>query len=128
MKDRDDKKDLVRERVRRQAVQSAKDLVAGLTRKARQDVDERLKQLDRDRFLGEDMLWSPPCGTRLDSADGLEKGVVTLFSRWSTQARLASARGDKTRARALAVRLSSLPLGTLPQLRRRLAKLLEELA
>ncbi|MFH1531225.1 MAG: hypothetical protein ABIK09_10915 [Pseudomonadota bacterium] len=128
MKDHDDKKDLVRERVRRQAQQSAKDLVAGLTRKARQDVNERLKQLDRDRFIGEDMAWSPPCGTRLDSADGLEKGVVTLFSRWSTQARMASAQGDRARALALAIRLSSLPLDTLPQLRHRLGKLLEELA
>lgn len=127
MKDQDNKKDLVRERVRRQARQSAKDLVAGLTRKARQDVDERLKQLDRDRYLGEEMAWSPPCGTRLDSADGLEKGVVTLFSKWSTQARMASARGDRARAKALINRLSSLPLGTLPQLRRRLSKLLEDL-
>ena len=124
MKDHDEKKNLVRERVRRQARQSAKDLVAGLTRKARQDVYERLKQLDRNRFLGEDMAWSPPCGTRLDNADGLEKGVVTLFSRWSTQARMAAARGDKVRARCL----SSLPLETLPQLRQRLAKLLEEMA
>ncbi len=128
MKDHDTKKNLVKDRVKRQARQSAKDLVAGLTRKARQDVDERLKQLDRDRFLGEEMAWSPPCGTRLDTADGLEKGVVTLFSRWSTQARMASARGDKARARTLLTRLSSLPLGTLPQLRRRLAKLVEELA
>ena len=127
MKDQDNKKDLVRERVRRQARQSAKDLVAGLTRKARQEVDERLKQLDRDRYLGEEMAWSPPCGTRLDSADGLEKGVVTLFSKWSTQARMASARGDRARAKALINRLSSLPLGTLPQLRRRLSKLLEDL-
>ncbi len=128
MKDHDTKKNLVKDRVKRQARQSAKDLVAGLTRKARQDVDERLKQLDRDRFLGEEMAWSPPCGTRLDTADGLEKGVVTLFSRWSTQARMASARGDKARARILLTRLSNLPLGTLPQLRRRLAKLTEELA
>ena len=128
MKERDDKKNLVRDRVRRQAQQSAKELVSGLTRKARQDVAERLKHLDRDRFLGEEIVWTPPCGTRLDSAEGLEKGVVTLFSRWSTQARLAAARGDTARTRAIVSRLSNLPLDTLPQLRRRLAKLLEEIA
>ena len=127
MKDHDDKKDLVKERMRRQAQQSAKDLVSGLTRKARQDVYERLKQLDRDRFLGDEMLWSPPCGTRLDTAEGLEKGVVALFSRWSTQARRAAARGDKALSVALVSRLTALPLDTLPQLRRRLAMLVEEL-
>jgi len=128
MKDHDDKKDLVKERVRRQAQESAKDLIAGLTRKARQDVDERLKQLDRDRFLAEEMAWSPPCGTRLDTPEGLEKGVLALFSRWSAQARMAAARGDEARAAAILNRLSSLPLGTLPQLRRRLSKLLHDLA
>lgn len=127
MKDHDDKKNLVKDRMRRQAQQSAKDLVSGLTRRARQDVHERLRQLDRDRFLGDEMLWSPPCGTRLDTPKGLEKGVVALFARWSTQARRASARGDKARSMALVNRLTALPLDTLPQLRRRLAMLVEEL-
>jgi len=128
MKDRGDKKDMVRDRVKQQARESARDLVNVLTRKARQDVSERLKQLDRDRFLHDDVEWTPPCGTRLDTADGLEKGVVTLFSHWSAQARLALARGDRARARDLAVRLSGLPLDTLPQLRKRLEDLLRTLS
>jgi len=127
MKDQNDKKDLVRDRVRRQAQQSAKDLINGLTRRARQDVNERLKQLGRHQSVQDEVIWSPPCGTRLDSAKGLEKGVVTLFSRWSSQAQAAANRGDLAQARDLANRLAALPLTNLPQLRRRLSDLLRKL-
>ena len=129
MRDRDSaKRDIVRERVREQAQESARDLVRFLTQRARQDVDERLKHLDRDRFLTEDGAYVPPQDTAMESAEGLEKGLILLYTRLHAQIRHALDSGNEARARDLAARLASLPLDAIPQLREKVQELLTGLA
>lgn len=117
------KKDLVREQVKRRAQEAAKDLVRFLSHKARQDVDGRLKYLDKDRFADDDLEHGPVCGTRLQSSDGLERGLYNLFARYSADAKAAIIAEEFAKARELLGGMMAMPLDALPQLRNKVISL-----
>jgi hypothetical protein len=114
--DKSAKKDFIKDQVRDRAKRQARDLVEGLTQRARQDVDHRLRTIDRERFDQDDTL-EPFCGTRLESLDGLEEGVLLLFNSLHEEVKVAMDRGEMLRARELLGRMLALPLETLPRLR-----------
>ncbi len=110
------KKDFVKDQVRDRARRQARDLVDGLTQRARQDVDHRLRTMDRERFDQDEQV-EPFCGTRLDSLDGLEEGVLLLFNGLHEEVRAAMREGDLRRSRELLGRMLALPLDTMPRLK-----------
>jgi hypothetical protein len=124
--DKTGKKDFVRDQVRERARRQARDLVEGLTQRARQDVDHRLRTLDKDRFDDEEGP-DPLCGTQADSPSGLEEGVLLLFNRLHEQVKDAVLQGDLRQARELLGRMLALPLDSLPRLRSVIVALQEDL-
>lgn len=116
------KKDFVKEQVRDRARRQARDIVDGLTSRARNDVEHRLRMVDGERFQP-DPADRHVCGTKLESVEGLEEGLFTLFFTREAQIRDAIAAGDLDSARNFAADLLLLPLENFPNLRDTLLEL-----